>query len=138
MQLADLLDGSQQQVTVKKDVIVDGVCFELYGVLDFLKRGVIYDTKFSKHYYPNKYLQSPQHPLYFRLVPEAYKFSYLSCDGEFIYTETYLPEDVTPIESLIHQFMVFLDKHNLVETYTSLWNLDTYYKSKFNKKEGKN
>ena len=135
MQLADLLAGSQQQVTARREVIVDGVCFELYGVLDFLKAGVIYDTKFSKHYYVNKYINSPQHPLYFRVVPEAYKFSYLSCDGEFIYTETYLPEDVTPIETTIHQFMQYLEKHNLIDTYTSIWNLKTYYESK--KKETK-
>ena len=135
MNLADLLAGSQQQVTARREVVVDGVCFELYGVLDFLKAGIIYDTKFSKHYYVNKYISSPQHPLYFRLVPEAYKFSYLSCDGDFIYTETYCPDDVTPIETTIHQFMQYLEKHNLIDVYTSIWNLKTYYESK--KKETK-
>lgn len=135
MELADYLQGSQKQVTLKRDIVVDGVCFELYGVLDFLRSGIIYDTKFSKHYYLNKYLTSFQHPLYFYLTPEAREFQYLSCDGQFIYKETYHPDEVTPIEVTIKQFMVFLDRSHLVEPYTSLWNLETYYESK--KKEGK-
>ena len=130
MQLADYLSGSQQQVSIKRDLIVDGVCFELHGVLDFLRAGIIYDTKFSSHYYLNKYLNSPQHPMYFYLVPEAREFQYLSSDGSFIYKETYRPEDTAPIEILIRQFMRFLDKHNLVETYASIWNLESYYQSK--------
>lgn len=130
MELAELLNGSQQQVSIKRDIIVDGVCFELHGVLDFLKAGIIYDTKFSKHYYMNKYLLSPQHQMYFYLLPEAYEFQYLSCDGEFIYKEIYRPEDTTPIEVTIRQFMRWLDKHDLVETYTSIWNLKTYYETK--------
>jgi hypothetical protein len=135
MELKELLDGSQQQVSVKRDIYVDGVCFQLHGVLDFLKAGIIYDTKFSKHYYMNKYLHSAQHPSYFYLIPEAYEFQYLSCDGEFVYKEIYRPEDTTPIEVTIRQFMQWLEKHHLIETYTSIWNLESYYESK--KKEKK-
>lgn len=130
MQLKELLDGSQQQVSIKKDLIVDGVCFELHGVLDFLKAGIIYDTKFSTHYYLNKYLLSPQCPMYFFLVPEAREFQYLSCDGSFIYREIYHPDEVTPIEVTIRQFMRYLEKHNLIDTYTSIWNLKAYYEAK--------
>ena len=137
MELADYLEGSQQQVSVKKDIIVDGVCFELHGVLDFLRSGIIYDTKFSKHYYMNKYLLSPQHPMYFYLVPEAREFQYLSCDGRFIYKEIYRPEDTTPIETTIRQFMAFLDRSHLIEPYTSIWNLKSYYELKKKEKEGK-
>ena len=138
MQLAELLAGSQQQVSAKKDVIVDGVCFELHGVLDFLKAGIIYDTKFSTHYYLNKYLHSAQHPAYFCLIPEAYEFQYLSCDGSFIYKEIYRPEDTVPIEQMIRQFMRYLDKHNLIETYTSIWNLKSYYESQPQEKKENN
>ena len=137
MQLAEYLDGSQQQVSIKKDLVVDGVCFELHGVLDFLKAGIIYDTKFSKHYYLNKYFQSPQHPMYFYLVPEAREFQYLSCDGQFVYKEIYHPDEITPIEVTIRQFMRFLEKQNLIDTYTSIWNLKSYYESKKKEKEGK-
>lgn len=135
MELAEYLAGSQQQVSLKRDIIVDGICFQMHGILDFLRSGVIYDTKFSKHYYLNKYLQSPQHPTYFYLVPEAREFQYLSCDGQFIYKEIYRPDEIIPIEYTIKQFMVFLDRNHLIDTYTSLWNLKTYYESK--KKEGK-
>ncbi len=69
-----------------------------YGVLDYLKCGVIYDTKYSKTYKVNKYLDSPQHPMYFVLAPEAYEFQYKICDGEWIYTEIYRPGEVEPIE----------------------------------------
>ena len=130
MELAEYLHGSQQQVALKRDIIVEGVCFELFGVLDFLRAGVIYDTKFSDSYRLNKYLHSPQHPMYFYLVPEARRFEYLSCDGKFIYKEIYYPEDTEPIELTIRQFMRYLEKHNLIETFTSKWNLKTYYESK--------
>lgn len=135
VELAEYLEGSQKQVTIKRDIIVCDVCFELYGVLDFLRSGIIYDTKFSKHYYLNKYLLSPQHPMYFYLVPEAREFQYLISDGKFIYKETYMPYETTPIEVTIKQFMVFLDRNHLLEPYVSMWNLETYYQSK--KKEGK-
>lgn len=130
MELAKYLHGSQQQVALKRDIIVEGVCFELFGVLDFLRAGVIYDTKFSDSYRLDKYLHSPQHPMYFYLVPEARRFEYLSCDGKFVYKETYYPEDTEPIELTIRQFMRYLEKHNLIETFTSKWNLKTYYESK--------
>ena len=127
---AERLVGSQQQVNLKKDIIVNGVCFELNGVLDFLRAGVIYDTKFSKHYYLGKYRDSPQCPMYFYLVPEAREFQYLSCDGQFVYKETYRPEDTEPIEYKIKQFMAFLDSAKLADLYTKNWNLTTYYKKK--------
>lgn len=133
--LSFYLEGAQQQVSVKRDIIVDGVCFELHGILDFLKAGIIFDTKFSKHYYLNKYLQSPQHPTYFYLVPEAREFQYLICDGQFVYKETYYPSETTPIEVTIKQFMVFLSRNQLVDTYTSIWNLEAYYKSKKEQKK---
>lgn len=119
------LTGARQQVKASTDITVNGIPFVLYGVLDFLKAGVITDTKFSKNYAGNgnvnKYLDSTQHPTYFRLVPEAYKFQYKICDGEYIYTETYRPDETEPIEHTIGHFMDFLDRQNLVDTYTTNW-----------------
>ena len=120
-QLLPILSGAQKQVTVFKDIKVDGVPFVLHGVLDFLKAGIIYDTKFSKTYKVGKHLDSPQHPMYFELVPEAYEFQYLICDGAYVYKETYRPDYVEPIEVLIRQFINFLDRENLVDIYCSLW-----------------
>lgn len=122
-QLLPVLEGSQKQVAIFRDVTVDGVPFTLHGVLDFLKAGVIYDTKLSKTYKVGKYLDSPQHPMYFELVPEAYEFYYLVCDGKYVYKERYRPDEVEPIEVKIRQFMNFLDRENLVDTYCKLWKI---------------
>jgi hypothetical protein len=125
MELYQTLYGSQQQASPSCEMVIDGVRFVLYGKLDFLKAGVIYDTKYSPRY-PNKgnannYIDSPQHPFYFALVPEAREFQYKICDGSYIYTETYRPDEVEPIERTIKQFMDFLDRQNLVTTYCEHW-----------------
>lgn len=120
-ELVSVLDGAQQQVAVSKDVTVHGVQFVLYGKLDYLKAGIIYDTKFSGTYHVGKYLDSPQHPMYLALVPEAYEFQYKICDGKWVYTETYRPDEVDPIERTIKHFMDFLDKQNLVTLFCENW-----------------
>lgn len=120
-ELCTTLRGSRQQVSVSKDITVDGIPFVLYGKLDYLKAGIIYDTKFSGTYRVGKYLDSPQHPLYLTLVPDAYEFQYKVCDGQYIYTETYRPDEVEPIERTVKHFMDFLDKQNLVETFCDNW-----------------
>ncbi len=121
MKLKPVLEGAQQQVKVSRDIQVNGIDFVVYGVLDFLKAGIIYDSKFSKTYHVGKYRDSPQHPSYFFIVPEAYEFQYKICDGTYIYTETYRPDEVEPIERTIGHFMDFLDRQNLVDTYTTNW-----------------
>ena len=121
MVLYPALHGAQQQAAVSKDITVEGVPFVLYGKLDYLKAGIIYDTKYSGTYRINKYLDSPQHPMYFALVPEAYAFQYKICDGKYVYTETYRPDEMEPIERIIGHFMGFLDKQNLVQTYCNNW-----------------
>ena len=120
-QVVPIVKGDQQQVKVSKDVNINGVNFILYGILDFLKAGVIYDTKFSKTYSLNKYLDSPQHPMYFALVPEARRFEYIICNGIWVYRECYDKEDAIPIEEIIKNFMKFLDRYDLVKTYCENW-----------------
>lgn len=122
-ELANYLDGAQKQVTLFREVQVQGQTFLLHGVLDFLKAGVVYDTKFSKNYRLNKYLSSPQHPLYMALVPEARRFEYLSSDGTYIYKETYPREIVPPIEPTINQFMQYLKWHGLWDMYCEKWRI---------------
>ena len=123
-QLAKYLDGSQQQVILFRDIWIDDQPILLHGVLDYLRAGVIYDTKFSKNYYLNKYLNSPQHPLYLALVPEARRFEYLSCDGTWVYRECYPRYIVEPIEPTIKQFLQFLKEHDLYKTYSELWRVN--------------
>lgn len=121
MQLSKYLAGSQQQVEIRRNVEIDGVQFQLHGILDFLRSGVIYDTKFSKTYKVGKYLDSPQHPMYFALVPEAYEFQYLICDGTYLYREIYRPEDTDPIEKEIRLFMRYLEQRNLIDIFVEKW-----------------
>lgn len=121
MQLSQYLSGSQQQVEIRRNIEVDGVQIQLHGILDFLRSGIIYDTKFSKTYKVGKYLDSPQHPMYFALVPEAYEFQYLICDGTYLYRETYRPDDTEPIEKEIRLFMNFLEQRNLIDIFVKKW-----------------
>lgn len=124
---AGIVRGGAYQVKLYRDIEVDGVQFLLYGILDFLRAGVIYDTKFSVSYgsesnnNANKYLDSPQTPMYLYLVPEAKKFIYVISDGKYVYTETYMREDVPPIIHTIRVFMDYLDKRNMAATYCEHW-----------------
>ena len=115
------LRGAQQQAAISKDITVQGVGFVLYGRLDYLKAGVVYDAKYSKTYHVGKYIDSPQHPMYLALVPEAREFQYKICDGKYVYTETYHPDEVDPIERTISHCMDFLDKMKLVDIYCDAW-----------------
>lgn len=122
-ELADYLHGSQKQVNLFQEVDVNGQRILLHGVLDFLRAGVVFDTKFSKRYYLNKYLSSPQHPLYLTLVPEARRFEYLICDGKYIYKEIYPRDIVPPIEPTIKNFLEFCEKQNLMNILIEKWSV---------------
>ena len=115
------LDGSQQQVTIFRDITVSGQPFLLHGVLDYLHAGIIYDCKFSKRYELNKYLTSPQTPMYLELVPEARLFEYIISDGKWVYREKYPREIVPSIRDTINQFYKYLLQHNLWEIYEQHW-----------------
>ena len=115
------LQGSQQQVTLFREVNIDGQKILLHGVLDYLREGHIWDCKFSKTYHLNKYLDSPQTAMYLALVPEAFDFTYIISDGRYVYREKYPRDIVPPIEPTIKQFLNFLKKHNLYEIYTEKW-----------------
>lgn len=121
VELSSLLCRAQQQVKLYREITVNGVTFLCYGVLDYLMAGIIFDTKYSKTYEVGKYLDSPQHPMYFYLVPEAREFQYKICDGKYIYTETYRPDECEDIEILIKQFISYLDKYGLMNTYRGNW-----------------
>lgn len=123
--ITDELWGASQQVTVFREIEVQGVTFLLHGVLDFLKQGIIYDTKFSKNYHVGKYLDSPQTSMYFALVPEARLFEYIISDGKYVYREKYprdlLGDGIEPIETTINNFMSFLDRQNLQDEFIKNW-----------------
>lgn len=124
--IADIIRGAQIQVKLSREIKVDGMTFLLYGILDALKAGTIYDVKFmsksmnSADVY-GKYLDSAQHPAYFYLVPEATEFKYLVSDGEDIYIETYSREDTRPISAFIHEFIASIKQQGLMDVYKEHW-----------------
>lgn len=122
-EMAAELDGAQQQVNIFADVGIqyNGYTILLHGVLDYLKAGRIWDCKYSKTYALNKYLQSPQHPMYLALVPEAFDFTYIISDGKYVYRERYPRDIVPPIQPTIKQFLAYLEKQNLIEIFERKW-----------------
>ena len=120
-EMAAELHDSQQQVTLFREIEVDGRRILLHGVLDYLRESHIWDCKFSKTYHLNKYLDSPQHPMYLTLVPEAKDFTYIICDGRYVYREKYPREIVEPIEPTIKQFLAYLKTHDLMKIYIEKW-----------------
>ena len=121
---ADYLKGAQKQVLLTKPLMVDGDELLLVGVLDFLRASVIFDTKFSKTYSVGKYLRSPQTSAYFALCEEAKRFEYVVSDGDYVYRETYTPDEVEPIENTIHNFLQFVKLHGLYEVYKEKWRVE--------------
>lgn len=121
-----LLRGAQFQVRIRRPITVRGMEFEIHGVLDALKEGVIYDIKFKNKSFGSSdiagdWLDSPQHPFYFYLVPEARKFLYLVSDGNDIYIEQYLPEETRKAADIISEFVDFLETAGLMDVYKANW-----------------
>lgn len=126
LQVARIIKGGAWQVKASKHIRVDGQDFLLYGILDAVKEGVIYDIKYKSRplgsvELPALYADSPQHPAYLRLMPEAARFEYLVSDGELLYTEAYERGDVPPIEDIIGDFMTYLDRACLTGVYERHW-----------------
>ena len=124
--VAKYLKNAPVQVKVSSDIRVDGMDFLLYGILDALKAGTIYDVKFlnksiGSAELAGKYLESAQHPAYFYLVPDALAFRYLVSDGEDIYIESYLRQDTRYIGDYIHDFLLSITTDGLLDTYKEYW-----------------
>ena len=126
--MADELWGAAQQVTLYRPITVDGEDMVVHGVLDFLKAGHIWDCKFSQRYAShnsvNAYMGDTQHSAYLYLVPESRDFTYFISDGNYVYRERYTPEETTPIEYYIHNFLQFVKLHGLYEVYKEKWRID--------------
>jgi hypothetical protein len=119
--IADELRGGQFQLAAKAPAEIDGESYLLYGRLDCLKAGVISDIKFVKKYYTGKFYNSLQHPMYFEIVPEAYRFDYLVSDGTDVWRESYRRETSPPITASIAEFAEWLKTRGLWQKYQSKW-----------------
>lgn len=124
--VASWITGAQIQVRIKREIQVSGMTFVIHGVLDALKAGTIFDVKFRNTSFQTgdvagHYLNSPQHPFYFYLVPEAREFIYLVSDGDDLYTERYVPADCETAESIISRFVDYLILTGRLEEYKAHW-----------------
>jgi hypothetical protein len=125
-QVAAYLRGAQVQVKASRELDVRGMRFLVYGILDGLKAGTIYDVKkksksFGSLELAGSYFDSAQHQAYFYIVPDAIEFKYLVSDGQDLYTETYRPEDCTPISETVAAFIDSIDSMGLLLLYKEKW-----------------
>lgn len=119
--VADIVSGGQLQYVATKAVTINGLELLLYGRLDALKAGAIYDIKFSSGYERGKFIDSTQHPMYMELVPEADFFSYLVSDGNEVWTENYRRDETPSIIPTIVDFLRWLNETGNMEIYLKYW-----------------
>lgn len=124
--VATVLKGAPVQVKAQSELTIGTITLLVYGILDALKAGTIYDVKFSNKSFHSselagKYLGSVQHPTYFYLVPEANEFVYLVSDGTDLYTERYTRKDTRPFAEIAKEFLDFLEEARLMATYQEKW-----------------
>ena len=115
----------------------------LYGIIDCLKGGIIYDYKYTKNYEVGKFLNNYQTLMYLEMVPEARKIVYLitnkfekienpnanfddvdSLDYEIgdLFREEYTKDLFSEsIDSILHKFESWLKAYNLFEIYAEKW-----------------
>ncbi len=124
--VATIIKGAPIQVKVQRDIEVCGINFLLYGILDAMSAGVIYDVKYLNKSFGSaelagKYYDSPQHPAYLYMVPEAHRFEYLVSDGNDLYKEVYDRNITRPISEIITEFVQSLEVMNLLDLYKEKW-----------------
>lgn len=120
--ISPLIKGGAYQIVGKKDINIRDMDFLLYGRLDVLKGGKIIDIKRVSKYAPQKYIKSYQHVMYLKLFPKAYEFSYYAYDdNNVLHIETYYPDQVENIETIVDNFINWLAENELLEIYKEKW-----------------
>lgn len=115
--------GGAYQVKVSKEY----GDYLLYGIIDCLKDGIIYDYKYTQNYEVGKFFNNHQTLMYLEMVPEAKKMIYIITNkfedepGDIFkeeYTKDLFPET---IDSILHKFIEWLKTYNLYDLYTEKW-----------------
>ena len=120
------------QVKLSKNITTNTGNYVLYGRLDCLKAGVIYDYKYTSNYDVGKYFGSYQTLIYFELCPEATEFVYLICNNYKkgksleelnLYRENYMRDSLEEIKisQEIDNFISWLKANNLYDYYCENW-----------------
>jgi len=113
-----------EQGRVHRDVTVNGIAYLLYGVLDWLGSGTIYDIKYKENignYDVGNYYDGTQHRVYFAIVDGADTFVYLISNGRRVYKETYARYECRPIDQTIADFERWLKCYKLWDVYVEKW-----------------
>lgn len=121
-EFSPIIENGAFQVTLTKNIEIDNIPIVLYGVLDVLKKGRIYDIKRVGIYKFPKYKSSHQHAMYLELCPNAIDFTYLVCDdkGNHWY-ENYIRENSENIIDIVREFISYLKANDLLEIFKSKW-----------------
>lgn len=119
--ISPIIENGCYQIAGVKKVEIDGIDFIMYGKLDVLKGGVVYDIKRVQKYSLQKYLNSYQHGFYLDLFPRAYKFEYLVYDGNKLFHETYYRGQYIETTRVISEFIKWLKENELFEIYKEKW-----------------
>lgn len=134
----ETLDGAYQ-VKLSKE------CgdYLLYGIVDCLKGGIIYDYKYSGSYEVGKFYNNYQTAMYLALVPEAKKMVYLITNkfneieypdidfqsvakvdyevGDLFREEYERDAIIEPIEITVNKFINWLKQMDLFTLFTEKW-----------------
>lgn len=134
----ETLNGAYQVVVSK-----EYEDYLLYGKVDCLKGGIIYDYKYTANYDVGKFFNNYQTLMYLEMIPEAKKMVYLITNkfekedyadidymdtakieytvGDIFreeYTKDMFPET---IDSILHKFEEWLKQYNLFDLYAKKW-----------------
>jgi len=119
--ISEIIEGGAFQYKAKKEIKVDDIDVMLYGKIDVLKAGIVYDIKRTSKYEVNKYFDSMQHHMYLTMIPEATEFHYLANDGFTTYWESYTRDDLIDLVPVIRNFFNWLKDRNLWGIYETHW-----------------
>jgi hypothetical protein len=119
--ISEVIKNGIFQYTAKKEIKVEDKDVLLYGKIDVLKAGIIYDIKRTGKYETNKYFDSMQHHMYLTMIPEAREFHYLINDGHNTYWESYTRDEVIDLVPVIKDFFNWLKSRNLWGIYETHW-----------------
>lgn len=131
--------GGAYQVKISKEY----GDYLLYGIIDCLKGGIIYDYKYTQNYEVGKFFNNHQTLMYLEMIPEAKKMVYLITNkfekteypdfnfndianieykvGDIFreeYTKDMFPETM---DSILHKFEEWLKQYDLFELYKEKW-----------------
>ncbi len=119
--MAEIVRGGAFQYKAKRSIIVAGFPILLYGRLDVLKGGTIYDIKYSSRYERGNFFDGTQHPVYMEIIQEAHSFVYLISNGFEVWTEEYRRDETPDVYPIIERFLTWLEGQGLMAEYMKYW-----------------